>query len=57
MDVTSLAERLLFLREGEAVDGFSFEGFVGVQVLARCFDIAMAHQFLDSDYVAAAFRR
>jgi len=32
-----------FLCEGEAVDGFAFEGFVGVEVLAGGFDIAMAH--------------
>ena len=45
---------VLFLREGEALRGLAFEGFVGVQVLARGFDVAMAHQLLDGDNVAAA---
>jgi hypothetical protein len=49
--------RFLFLREGEAVDGFAFQGFVRVQVLAGSFDVAMAHQPLDGDDVAPAFEQ
>ncbi len=39
----------LFLGEGEAVDGFAFEGFVRVEVLAGGFDVAVAHQPLHGD--------
>ena len=43
-----------FLRKREAHDGFAFQGFVGVEALAGGFDVAMAHQLLDGDDVAAA---
>jgi len=38
----------LFLREGEAVDGLAFEGFVRIEVFSRGVDVAMAHQLLDA---------
>ena len=49
--------RASFLREGEAVDRFTFETFVRVQVLLRGLDVAMAHELLDGDDVAPAFKQ
>ena len=43
--------------EGEAVDGFALEAFVGVEVLACSIKIAVAHQPLDRDNVAAALKQ
>lgn len=54
---TSLARRPLFLGQGEAVDGFAFEGFVRVQVLTGSVEVAMAHQALHRDDVAAALKQ
>jgi hypothetical protein len=46
----------LIFREGEAVDGFAFEGFVRVEVLTGGVDVAMAHQLLHGDDIAAALK-
>ena len=43
--------------EGEAADGFAFEGVVGVQILARGIEIGMSHEVLDCDDVAAFLQK
>jgi hypothetical protein len=57
--VSSLPAKLghLFLCEGEAAGGLAFEGFVRVQILSCGFDVAVAHQFLHRDNVAATFKK
>ena len=47
---------ILLLGEGEARGGFAFQGFVGVEVLQCGFDVAMAHEFLHRDDVAARLK-
>jgi hypothetical protein len=48
---------LLFcLSEFEAVGRFALEALVGIEVLARGFDVAMPHEVLDGDDIGAGFQ-
>jgi len=46
---------VLISRKGEAVHRTPLQRFVGVEVLPRGFDVAVAHELLDGHDVAAAF--
>ena len=48
--------RVSSLGEGEAVDGLAFAGFVRIEVFSRGVDVAMSHELLDGDNIAAAFK-
>ena len=43
--------------KGEAVYRRALQGFVGVEVFPRGFDVAVAHEFLDRHDIAAALEQ